>query len=169
MPSAATPDMISDTQVVPESPSLTQVDDLPGTSAALFNDSQFSGADPSSWTVTAAVQTRSRAHSASSGPQNRIGSPARRPPACVNNPVASSSSSPSQNKQPRVQLPELGTSSAGEEEQQLEGGLQTAEGDKPSGKRRTKKKHVCKKSKLKTGNTDEESEQPVCLLGGRHH
>ncbi|CAI5799307.1 Hypothetical predicted protein [Podarcis lilfordi] len=127
MPSAATPDMMPDTQGVPESPPLTQVDDPPGTSAALFNDAQFSGTGPSSQAVAAAVHTRSRAHLASSGPQNSIGLPARRPPACVNNAVASSSFSPSQNKQPRVQLPESGTSSAGEEEQQLEGELQTAE------------------------------------------
>ncbi|CAI5799306.1 XP_034969460.1uncharacterized protein LOC118084187, partial [Podarcis lilfordi] len=97
------------------------------TSAALFNDAQFSGTGPSSQAVAAAVHTRSWAHLASSGPQNSIGLPAQRPPACVNNPVASSSFSPSQNKQPRVQLPESGTSSAGEEEQQLEGELQTAE------------------------------------------
>lgn len=58
MPPAASPDMILDCQVVPESPPLTQVDDLPGTAVALFNEFQFSGAGPSSRAVTAAVQTR---------------------------------------------------------------------------------------------------------------
>ncbi|XP_077779000.1 uncharacterized protein LOC144326338 [Podarcis muralis] len=61
------------------------------------------------------------------------------------------------NKQPRVQLPESGTSSGAEEEQQqLEEEPRTVAEDKPSGKRH-EKKHICKKSKSRNDDTDEET------------
>ncbi|CAI5783859.1 Hypothetical predicted protein [Podarcis lilfordi] len=70
----------------------------------------------------------------------------------ANNTVASGSSSHSQDKHSRVQLPESGTSSVAEEEQ-LEEEPCVATGDKPSGKRR-EKKHICRKSKSRTDDSD---------------
>ncbi|CAI5779126.1 Hypothetical predicted protein [Podarcis lilfordi] len=96
-------------------PPLSQAEDLPGTPATLFSDSQFTRAGTSSWSGSAAVQTRSWARSAAIL-RAEVGRLCRGRPAVITRSLLV----PLQNKQPRVQLPESGTLSVGEKQQQEE-------------------------------------------------
>ncbi|XP_077783063.1 uncharacterized protein LOC144327460 [Podarcis muralis] len=159
--SSPSPSFIPDT--APDPSSLDG--ELPGTSASLFNESQF--ASPSTQAMLSANQppeTRARSRMAHtlSAAARASGRSASAPP---NNMSMSQSSSLLQSLQPGVQLPESGISDGEELQLQASDKQQPTTTDKPAGKRRSKKKHVYEKSRSR--DTDEESDEllPLSIFG----